>query len=157
LKKLKQQIVLYRCDDENGDLLSLLGCLVFGNRACALFWATNERGRELHASYAVFWALVQHCKRIGIVSYDLAGIDPVVNPGVYRFKRASGATPVEFLGEWDWASSSWLRWLGNWAIAKRNRIRQAESALNRSNKATAIESHGEGPRRPKLVVESLIS
>jgi len=154
---LKQQIVLYRCDDDQGELLSLLGCLVLGNRACALFWATNERGRELHASYAIFWALVQHCKRIGIASYDLAGIDPVANPGVYRFKRASGAAPVEFLGEWDWASPSWLRWLGNWAIAKRNRIRQAESALNRSSKATAGESHGEGPRRSKLVVESLLN
>ena len=154
LKTLKQQIVLYRCDEENGELLSLLGCLVLGNKACALFWATNEKGRKLHASYAIFWALLQHCKRIGVASYDLAGIDPAANPGVYRFKRASGAAPVEFLGEWDWASPSWLRRLGNWAIAKRNRIRLAESALNRSSKAT-VESHGEGPRRSKLVVESL--
>src|SRR3989442_1101544 len=157
LKTLKQQIVLYRCDDENGELLSLLGCLVLGNKACALFWATNEKGRKLHASYAIFWALVQHCKRIGITSYDLAGIDPVANPGVYRFKRASGAAPVEFLGEWDWASPSRLRWLGNWAIAKRNRIRQAESALNRSSKATTVESYDERPRRSTLVVESLLN
>jgi len=163
LKTLKQQIVLYRCDDEKGDLLSLLGCLVLGNKACALFWATNEQGRKLHASYAIFWTLVQHCKRIGITTYDLAGIDPVINPGVYRFKRASGATPIEFLGEWDWASQSWLRWFGNWAIAKRNRIKQAESALKRSTKPTADDSsattepRGEVPRQSKLVVESLMS
>ena len=163
LKTLKQQTVLYRCDDEKGDLLSLLGCLVLGNKACALFWATNERGRKLHASYAVFWTLVQHCKRIGITAYDLAGIDPVANPGVYRFKRASGATPIEFLGEWDWASQSWLRWFGNWAIAKRNRIKQAESALKRSTKPTAHDSSAtteprdEVPRQSKLVVESLMS
>ncbi len=155
--------MLYRCDDENGELLSLLGCLLLGNKACALFWATNEKGRKLHASYAIFWALLQHCKGIGIASYDLAGIDPAANPGVYRFKRASGAAPIEFLGEWDWASPFWLRWFSNWAIAKRNRIRQAESVLNRSSKATTddrsatIDSHGKAPQRLKLVVESLVS
>ena len=159
LKTLKQQTVLYRCDDEKGDLLSLLGCLVLDNKACALFWATNEKGRKLHASYAIFWTLVQHCKRIGITAYDLAGIDPVANPGVYRFKRASGATPIEFLGEWDWASQSWLRWFGNWLIAKRDRIKSSASALKRSTNPTADNSSAttEVSRKSKLVVESLMS
>jgi len=60
------------------------------------------------------------------------GIDPVRNPGVYRFKRASGAEPIELLGEWDWASRPWLRWVGNWAIAQRARVRRAETMLNRA-------------------------
>jgi hypothetical protein len=153
LKNLKQQIILYRCDDEQGELVSLLGCVVVGNRACALFWATTERGRKIHASYAIFWALVQHCKNIGVISYDLAGIDPVRNPGVYRFKKATGATPIEYLGEWDWASKPWLRWFGNWAIARRRRIKQAESALKKSSVATASsqsESSSESLPRPKL-------
>ncbi|HVS21493.1 MAG TPA: peptidoglycan bridge formation glycyltransferase FemA/FemB family protein [Pyrinomonadaceae bacterium] len=132
LKNVKQQIVLYRCDDEQGEVVSILGCLVVGDRACALFWATTEQGRKLHASYAIFWALVQHCQRIGVKLYDLAGIDPVRNPGVYRFKRATGAAPFEYLGEWDWASRSWLRWFGNWAIARRKRINHAALALKKS-------------------------
>lgn len=122
LRTHKQQLVLYRCDDENQKVVSLLGCMVAGEHACAVFSATSEAGRKLHASYPTFWAVVQHCRRIGIRSYDLAGIDPVRNPGVYRFKRATGATPIEYLGEWDWASRPWLRWLGNWAVERRARL-----------------------------------
>jgi FemAB family len=135
LKNLERNIILYRCDDEQGELVSLLGCVVAGNRACSLFSATNERGRKVHASYAIFWALVQHCRNIGVLSYDLAGIDPVRNNGVYRFKKATGASPIEYLGEWDWASRPWLRWFGNWAIARRARIQSAESALKRARVA----------------------
>ncbi len=129
LANFKDQLVLYRCDDEHADLVSLLGWVLVGNRAWALFWATSERGRELHASYATFWALVQHCQKLNVQSCDLAGIDPIRNHGVYRFKRATGASPLEYLGEWDWASSSWLRWCGNWAIGRREDVKLAESAL----------------------------
>jgi lipid II:glycine glycyltransferase (peptidoglycan interpeptide bridge formation enzyme) len=122
LRNLKHQLVLYRCDDEAGQVISLLGCMVAGDHACAVFWATSEAGRKVHASYATFWAVVKHCRRIGIKSYDLAGIDPVRNHGVYRYKRATGATPIEYLGEWDSASSPWLRWLGNWAVSRRARL-----------------------------------
>ena len=131
LRNLNQQIVLYRCDDEQGELVSLLGCLIIGDRACALFWATAERGRKLHASYAIFWALLQHCRSIGVKSYDLAGIDPARNRGVYRFKRATGAAAVEYLGEWDWANRPWLRWFGNWAISQRSRVGRTEAMLKR--------------------------
>lgn len=123
LKTQRHQLVLYRCDDENQEVVSLLGCMVAGDHACAVFSATSEAGRKLHASYASFWAVMQHCRRIGVRWYDLAGIDPVQNPGVYRFKRATGATPIEYLGEWDWASRPWLRWFGNWAVERRARLK----------------------------------
>lgn len=129
LKHLRNQIVIYRCDDEHGQLVSLRAWVVFGNRATELLSATTERGRELRASYAVTWALVKHCLLLHLESCDLAGIDPVLNPGVYRFKKGTGATTVEYLGEWDWASRSWLQWFGNWAISRRQRFKIAESAL----------------------------
>lgn len=134
LKHLKQQIVIYRCDDEQGELVSLHGWLIFGNRATAVLSATTERGRELRASYAVIWALVQHCLLLHLQSCDLAGIDPVLNPGVYRFKKGMGAAPIEYLGEWDWASRPWLQWFGNWAISRRQRLKIAESALKSSSR-----------------------
>lgn len=135
LKHFSERIVLYRCDDEHGELVSLLGWIVFGKRAWAIFWATSEQGRKLHASFAIFWALSQHCRRLGLETCDLAGIDPVQNQGVYRFKKATGAVPLEYLGEWDWASSSWLRWAGNWAISRRKRLQRAESSF-KSDTAT---------------------
>ena len=122
-KHLKQNILLYRCDDEQGVLASLYGCAVVGNRAWNMFAVTSERGRDLRASYATFWELIRHCRRIGVQHYDLGGIDPIQNPGVYNFKKGTGAAPLEYLGEWDWAPSAWLRWAGNWSISQRSQIR----------------------------------
>jgi lipid II:glycine glycyltransferase (peptidoglycan interpeptide bridge formation enzyme) len=138
LTNLKRQLVLYRCDDPNGELVSLAGWVIFGNQAWAVFAATSEQGRKLHASYATLWALVQHCQRLQLQSCDLAGIDPVKNQGVYRFKKATGASPLEYLGEWDWATSATLRWLGNWAISRRHDIERAAISFQRS---ASVEHH----------------
>jgi hypothetical protein len=129
LKNLKQQLVLYRCQDAKGETLTLLGCLVIGERACCVLSATSEAGRGLNSSYAVFWELFRHCQRIGVKSLDLAGIDPIRNHGVYRFKRATGATPIEYLGEWDWASRPAMRWFGNWAIDRRDLLKRVSATL----------------------------
>ncbi|MGI8495675.1 MAG: lipid II:glycine glycyltransferase FemX [Pyrinomonadaceae bacterium] len=120
-------LVCYRADDENGKLLALRACLVIGNQALDHLAVTTARGRELFASYIVFQKLLQDCRERGIKSYDLSGIDPHNNPGVFTFKRETGARPVEQLGEWDWASSGWLRWLGNFAIWQRHRMQHAKA------------------------------
>ena len=132
LVHLKDQLVIYRATDEHGQLISLHAWLVLGNRATAFLSVTTEQGRQLHSSYAVIWAMLQHCLRLGLHSCDLGGIDPIANPGPYRFKKATGADPIEYLGEWDWASRPWLQWFGNWAISRRQRLRKAESALKAS-------------------------
>ena len=131
LDKSGHQLIVYRSVDERGELLSLGGALVFGSQANLWLFATTEQGRTSRTSYSVFWALVQHCKRVGVTSYDLGGIDPVNNAGVYRFKKDSGATLVELLGEWDWATQPWLRWFANWAIQQRSRVRRAEKVLKK--------------------------
>jgi Acetyltransferase (GNAT) domain len=131
LAELKRGLIVYRCEDAQGELLSVMACLVTGDRACLVISTTTARGRELHSSYAVFWGLICHCRNAGVRIFDFAGIDPVRNPGVFRFKRAAGGRPVELLGEWDWADRPWLRWFGNWAIAQRKRVRRAENALKK--------------------------
>lgn len=136
-KALKERMILYRCDDEHGALLSFRGCIIVGDRASSWFAASNERGRELLASYAVFWALVRECQRQNVKSFDLGGIEPLTNAGVYRFKKGIGSVPIEYLGEWDWATRPWLQWLGNWAISRRARLKSAESLFKGSAVAAA--------------------
>lgn len=114
-----KSIVLYRCDDESGNPVALRGCVILGKKAWDLFAATSVKGRKLYASYALFWRLMKHCHENGVVIYDMSGIDPFANPGVYDFKKGTGAKPVEYLGEWEWASSEWLRWGANWMIGRR--------------------------------------
>jgi lipid II:glycine glycyltransferase (peptidoglycan interpeptide bridge formation enzyme) len=126
MKHLGQDLVIYRCEDPQGKAISLLGTFVMGDKAASLLWATSEEGRKQLASYPSFWDLMLHCRRLGVTVYDLAGIDPVRNHGVYRFKRATGATPVEYLGEWNWASRPWLLWFGNFAIAERDALKRFE-------------------------------
>jgi lipid II:glycine glycyltransferase (peptidoglycan interpeptide bridge formation enzyme) len=132
LEHLRDHLVLYRCDDEDGELVSLSGSLVIGNRAGNWFAATNERGRKLRASYLTWWATVLHCKKLGVRYYDLAGIDPSQNPGGYQFKRGTGAAHLEYLGEWDWANHPFFRWFGNWAIARRASLTGAPKAVESS-------------------------
>jgi hypothetical protein len=123
------KFIFLQCEDRAGNLVALRGALMIGNRACDYIAATNSDGRRLLASYALLWDLLQRCRDIGITHYDLGGIDPQENPGVYAFKRQTGAREVELLGEWDWASSPFMRWLGNWAIGKRQRLRNSKPYL----------------------------
>jgi hypothetical protein len=127
-------LIFYRCEEAaTGRLLSFRGCLAIGNRAGDYLAATTERGRELRASYATFWELIRRCRHEGVRFYDLGGIDPWANPGVYTFKKETGARQIEYIGEWDWASAQWLRLLGNWAIRQKQKIRRVETRLG-SNK-----------------------
>ena len=122
-ERVGSNFICYRADDEDGKVVALRGCLIAGGRALDYLAASTERGRDLRASYVVFWKLLQECSRRGAQFYDLSGIDPHENPGVYSFKKETGARHVELLGEWDWASSNWLRCLGNWAIWQRHRLK----------------------------------
>lgn len=133
-KQAQSNLIFYRCEDEDGNLICFRGCLTVGNRACDYLAATTEKGRELRASYAVLWQMLGHCREQGIEFYDLGGIDPWENPGVHTFKKETGAREVEFLGEWDWATSPWLRLLGNWAIGRRQNRKSSESTLVSSDK-----------------------
>jgi hypothetical protein len=126
-------LIFYRCEDASGKLLCFRGCLIAGNRACDYLAATTESGRDLRASYATYWQLLMYCQSQGIRYFDLGGIDPWANPGVYKFKRETGAREIEYLGEWDWASHNWLRLLGNLAIWKKQKIRKVESQFVLNN------------------------
>jgi hypothetical protein len=114
-------LIFYRCEDEEGRLLCFRGCLIVGRRATDYLAAADEQGRMMRASYATLWELLLECKKQGVTSYDLGGIDPWANPGVYTFKKETGARETEALGEWDWATSEALRMLGNWAIQRRQK------------------------------------
>jgi hypothetical protein len=110
---LGEKVILFRCCAPDGRLVAVRGCGVLGMRGWDLFAAANPAGRKLSASYATCWALVTHCSHLGVRRYDLYGIDPENNPGVHNFKEGTGAVPFEYLGEWEFATSRWMRTLAN--------------------------------------------
>jgi CelD/BcsL family acetyltransferase involved in cellulose biosynthesis len=124
-------LICFRGEDENGNIVAVRTCLHVGQKACEFMGATSQRGRDLRVSYLITWKLLQECRRRGIKFYDLCGIDPFDNPGGYRFKKQTGAKPLEALGEWDTASSEWMRWFGNWAIWRKNRINKIKTVVKK--------------------------
>lgn len=115
-RTMGNQIVLYRCDDQTGEPVAFRGCALVGDKAWDLFAATTEQGRSLYASYLLFWKLIDHCMKAGVTAYDMGGVDPKKARGVYHFKRGTGAVEVEYLGEWEWASSKPVQLSVNCAI-----------------------------------------
>jgi hypothetical protein len=75
-----------------GKPVSGLVCSVVGESAIYLLGATNEAGMKVKASYLLQWTMLQRLKERHTRFYDLGGIDPDANPGVYHFKSGfSGA------------------------------------------------------------------
>lgn len=81
----------------------------FAGRATLWLSAANDAGLAACLPNALYWAVVTRLKADGALSFDLAGLDPVENPGVTRFKRGLGGAEVETLGEWDWSSGALTR------------------------------------------------
>lgn len=67
--------------------LSGLVASVMGNTAIYVLGAAVGEGRRTKASYLLQWNLIQWLKERQIHWYDLGGIDPDKDPGVYHFKR----------------------------------------------------------------------
>ncbi|MBI2789627.1 MAG: GNAT family N-acetyltransferase [Elusimicrobia bacterium] len=81
---------------------------VQGDRAWFALSAADEHGLRLNLPNAMYWQVMRRLKEMGVEVFDVTGIDPAENPGVYNFKRGLGLPPVETLGEWQWATAPWL-------------------------------------------------
>ena len=63
------------------------------------FWgASDRRFSKCRVSEAIQWQIIQDGVASGMTRYDLEGIDPDGNPGVYQFKRKMGGADVILRG-----------------------------------------------------------
>ena len=65
-----------------------------GDSAIYLLGATSDEGLNAKGSYLLQWTLIEWLKASGVNSYDLGGIDPDGNPGVYHFKKGFSGSDV---------------------------------------------------------------
>lgn len=72
-----------------------------GKRAVYLLGAANREGRETRAAYLLQWQVIEYAREIGCADYDLGGIDPAANPGVYRFKSRMGGVAIDNAAWWE--------------------------------------------------------
>ncbi|MBC7427573.1 MAG: peptidoglycan bridge formation glycyltransferase FemA/FemB family protein, partial [Bacteriovorax sp.] len=89
--KFKDNLVILRSLDSEGNLLALRGYVYLGDRALDWYAISTEGGRACYASHGILWRIFQDAKVRGVAVYDLSGVDPENNPGVYNFKKGTGA------------------------------------------------------------------
>lgn len=118
LEAFGEDVALFQCRDDAGALLGVRGAVVGAPWAWDTFAAASPEGRKAYASYALMWAVLDHCRDAGVTRYELMGVDPEANPGVTNFKRGTGADPVTFAGEWEWADPAALRTVVGWRLGR---------------------------------------
>ncbi|MGO8697123.1 MAG: lipid II:glycine glycyltransferase FemX [Limisphaerales bacterium] len=93
------------CQDK-GVAVSGLVCAVIGTMGVYLLGATSEAGLKSKGAYLLQWNMIQWLKENGFKSYDLGGIDPDRNPGVYHFKRGFSGDDVTRLPAFECCQDS---------------------------------------------------
>ena len=82
--------------DVAGVVVSLLG-----NTAVYVLGATTIDGMRSKAAYVLHWGVMDTARQAGYQWYDLGGIDPKGNPGVYHFKSGFGGADVVMPGPFE--------------------------------------------------------
>jgi lipid II:glycine glycyltransferase (peptidoglycan interpeptide bridge formation enzyme) len=83
-----------------------------------LWGASDRRFSKYRVSEAVQWQVIQDGVAAGMTRYDLEGIDPAGNPGVYEFKRKMGGREVTLQG----METTPLSWVGSLAVRVGRRL-----------------------------------
>lgn len=106
----------------------LAGSIAFrlGKRAWYVYGASSNKRRNLQASYALQWKMIQWAKGSGCDIYDFRGVSGIIEPshplyGLYRFKEGFGARLVEYIGEYDLALSP-LYWIWRPSVSLYNNL-----------------------------------
>ena len=94
--KLRIKLVVVDGKDVAGHV-----CSTLGQTSVYLLGASNHVGNELKASYQLQWMTLMEAKESGCTWYDLGGIDPVANPGVFLFKERMGGMDVTADGPFE--------------------------------------------------------
>jgi hypothetical protein len=100
-EQLKMRILLSRA---GGTVCAGAICSALGDTAVYLFGATSNAGMRSRGSYVLQWRLIEELQREGISTYDLNGINPITNPGTFKFKTdlvGNNGADVCFLGAFD--------------------------------------------------------
>ena len=93
-----QRMKIMNCLQQGAPVAGIV-CSAMGDSAVYLLGATGENGLNAKGTYLLQWAMIKWLKQNGIHHYDLGGIDPERNPGVYHFKRGLSGREVSYVGQ----------------------------------------------------------
>jgi lipid II:glycine glycyltransferase (peptidoglycan interpeptide bridge formation enzyme) len=96
---------------QDGEAVSGHVASLLGDTCVYLLGATSRRGLERQAAYLLQWHVMATARERGCTSYDLGGIDPEANPGVYDFKKGLRGIELFSPGPFEAAPRGVRRWL----------------------------------------------
>jgi len=92
-----QKMLILIAQKDGRPMTGVIGSIT-GDRGIYLLGATSDEGMKTKGSYLLQWKFMQALKERGCRWYDLGGINPETNPGVYHFKEGLGGQDVSGLG-----------------------------------------------------------
>ena len=103
-----------RCEDRNHIIVAYSqgvpvcahASSYLGQMGEGILAGSSGQGLSLNASYLVWWKSLMAAHRAGMDIYNLGGIDPENNMGVYQFKTRMGGKEVYYIGAFEVASSN---------------------------------------------------
>lgn len=72
-----------------------------GDTSVYILGASNEAALKLKATYLLQWHVLCTARARGCLWYDLGGIDPEANPGVFHFKEGLGGVDLTAPGPFE--------------------------------------------------------
>jgi len=91
-----QRMKVFVCQDEGVPVTGLVATAI-GDSGIYLFGATSNRGLKTKGSYLLQWRVIQWLKENGIRRYNLGGINPETNPGVFHFKKGLSGEDLRYM------------------------------------------------------------
>jgi hypothetical protein len=120
----RHRMKVFVCE-EQGVPVAVLVASALGDTGIYLLGATNEQGMKSKGAYLLQWHMIQWLKGNGFTCYDLGGINPETNPGVYHFKSGLSGADVLYLRPWIACSSVGSRAFAGTVGLARSSVRTA--------------------------------
>jgi lipid II:glycine glycyltransferase (peptidoglycan interpeptide bridge formation enzyme) len=94
--KMKIMVCEYNSEPIAAAIVSAIGSM-----GIYLLGATGSKWSNLKGSYFIHWRMMSWLKEQGYSLYDLGGINPAANPGVYTFKVGFPGSDVHHIGQFE--------------------------------------------------------
>jgi lipid II:glycine glycyltransferase (peptidoglycan interpeptide bridge formation enzyme) len=127
---------IWICEQE-GEPVAGIVVSAMGNSAIYLLGATSDNGLNAKGAYLLQWTAIQWLKENGFRWYDLGGIDPERNPGVYHFKRGLCGADLWHMNQMGGSGSIVSSTIVNAAEAAQRALRACRNGLRRAGTAIA--------------------
>ncbi len=123
-ESLKMKIMI--CKRE-GEPMSAAVFSRIGDTGIYLLGATGHKGMKTKGSYLLQWRAMQWLKENGCRWYDLGGINPEINSGVYHFKAGLSGIDVCHIGPYELCDNPLSLLFVRWGEGIRSYLRRGKS------------------------------